>query len=467
MKKILVLMLVLALATPFMFSWHDLTNTAGIGNYSIDLKLHNPANNAYRQLEMEVGLPLTDKFKMYFWIKDLGFEAQFNQDPLVTAGTAISSQYWSEIRGFLRMFLGINLTDTFAMNILLGVGADNATMNPQFWGGSASSTGTCIYKEVVYNNGKVTTKSGDTSLQFGIGLILKSGMFNNAIGNLTIQQYVDLRFGYGKGYMSGSIPILGTYYGNDVTDTTPGGDANRIKSENFVFGYDLDLGTSIPIAIGLPKFSIDPSIQVQLNYKSMTGLLRGTSTTDFDTNPSQLGFSALAKINFGINPKDNISSNTWIRGRFFFDSISYAPRGVAAQSVLLPGFEVRFGQNVQITFAKICWVKFENEWRFTSSMSSFTTNPDGSIGLVQGSETAKTKTNGGNWTNSVTDNPDMAIGFNFDGWGFSAAWKPSVAIMGANDFGNGFGQNDPSYTNLFNLQNWEIMMSVSFPPPKK
>ena len=463
MKKILVLMLVLALATPLMFSWHDLTNTAGIGNYSIDMKLRNPANNAYREIEMEVGLPLTEKFKMYFWIKDLNFEAEFNKDTEVVTGTAISSQDWTVIRGFLRMFLGLNLTDTFQMNILLGAGSDNITMNPQFWGAGNGGS----YKEVVYTDGKVITKKGDTALQFGIGLVLKSGMFGDVIGNLTIQQYVDIRFGYGTGYMNGAIPGLGTY-GSDVDDTRPGMTAARIKSENFVFGYDIDVGTSVPIEIGLPKFSIDPSIQVQVNYKAMTAVSTG-GTDAFDVKPSQLGFSAFAKINFGINPADNFESNTWIRGRFFFDSIGYTPIGIAAQSVLLPGFEARFGQNIKITFAKICWVKFENEWQYKGSMTDFNTNGDGTIASVQGTETGKTKTNTVgttvNWTNSVTDNPDLSIGFNFEGWGLSMSWKPNIAIMGSNDFANGFGSATVSDTNFFNLANWEIGASVSFPPP--
>lgn len=469
MKKILVLMLVLALATPFMFSWHDLGGTAGVGNYTIDMKLHNPAQAMYQNIEMEVALPIHEKFKMYFWIKDLTMSADFNKEAAFLTSNALSSQKWN-LKGALRMYLGFNISDTFQMNILVGGGSANIGMNP-WWGAGAAGT----YTVVNYDDGKVETKSGQGLVQFGVGLVLKSAMFGSVIDNLSIINIFEMQMGYGDNYFSGLSAYTGTTYNSEVTSTRPGASVNDIKSEVFVFAYDLEVGTGIPIQIGLPRFNIGLNYQFKLQYATMTAMSNGT-VLPYDVNPSKLNVNTNFKINFGINPTDNISTNTWLKPELNIDNYSWDPTGALAQSVLLPSFTLRFGQNVNITFAKICYVKFENEWKYTGGMTGFSVRADGVVNRVDGSMTDHTKTVAGQWTNSILDNPAMEIGFRFSGWTLGAGWRPRITVydtsnnatdLGNGGAGNGFSVSSGADTNILNLSNWEVTMSVSFPPPAK
>jgi hypothetical protein len=306
-------------------------------------------------------------------------------------------------------------------------------------------------------------------------------MFGGVIDNLTIINIVELRMGYGTSYMP-AMPLL-TNYANNVTDTITS--TNNIKSEAFSIGYDLEVGTGIPLQIGLPRFNIGLSLQQKIAYYTMTKLER-TGATDFATNPAKFYSYTNFKVNFGINPTDNISTNTWIRPAVEISNSTWTPTGVVAQTLFQPAFEVRVGQNIQITFAKICWVKFENEFNWKTQMNNATVNAAGQVVSVSGSMSDHTKTNAlmpNQWSNSVLDNPMMAIGFKFTGWGLSASWCPRVTVYnsgtgnagtpttipdgGQGDKGNTFNVNSGADTNLLNLSNWEIMMNVSFPPPKK
>jgi hypothetical protein len=429
MKKILFLLVLVALVIPFAAFSEDIEAVAGEGNYKIDMKLHNLVQSAYNnKLEMEVCLPVADMFKMYF-IAIIEDAATFgtSADPTSTTDplAQVAWQTWTAANNTLKMYVGIPITDTFHLNILVGGGTTIGQYD---------------------TSGHIVRIKGQGDLNIGVGLKLKSAMFGDAISDLKIRQFFDIKLA-GKG-------------DNKLIDTTNGlswavysaQDSDDIQY--FGFKYSGFIGTGLPGKdLGTVTFGVGLELDYSIEYNAVTkfDITRGNTLAlaTYDALPAKLSGAGNFKVNFSLNYA-NFENNVWIKPGFAVDSTSWKYRLVTDKRVdTAPRFVMQVGANWKATFAKYVWLKLDAMWNFTAGVNSV-----GSDGIAAGVFTI---------VNAV--DPGLTLGINFTGWNVELKWKPKAVWAttlyqpsGLSVDSAGIGE-----TNILNLANWEFGVSCSFP----
>lgn len=444
MKKILFLLVLVALVIPFAAFSEDIEAVAGEGNYKIDMKLHNLVQSAYNnKLEMEVCLPVADKFKMYF-IAIIEDAATFGTEPDSNNGVAMNTdvawQTWTAANNSLKMYVGIPITDTFDLNILLGGGTTISQYD---------------------TSGHVVRIKGQGDLNIGVGLKLKQAMFGDVISDLKIRQFFDIKLA-GKG-------------DNKMIDATNGvswiayGPQDSDDIQYFGFKYSGFVGTGLPGKdLGTVTFGVGLELDYSIEYNAITkyDITRGNTlaTAFYDALPSKLTGTGNFKVNFSLNYA-NFENNIWIKPGFAVDSTSWDVVGFDKRVDNAPRFVMETGANWKVTFAKYVWLKLDAKWTFTAGVSSVNAASGYASGVFS-------------IVNAV--DPGLTLGINFSGWSVEMKWNPRFAFkngtVGTSDV-LVYPANDktvtPAHTetiqqsnadsNLLNLACWEFGVSCSFP----
>lgn len=441
MKKILVVLMVLALAVPYFFA-EDVEAVAGEGNYKIDMKLHNFVREAYaNKIASEICLPFSQYFKMYL---DMSFE------DTTDLGTG-------KFNNTLKLFVGSSVTETVDIGIMLG-------------GGTAIP---------VYTHGDNATsiiKSGEGQLLIGLGLKLKSAMFGSKLNDIYIRQFVTIHLA-GTGAAEGTstaggdlMRVGGPLVGNTIIFGDSAGTNDLNKYEYFGVDYSGTIGTGIPFDIGLPKFALCFEVGYGINYVGYSA----ASKDLYDTMPSKIAGNVGLNIKLQINYTPAVENEIWVKPEFTSKRYSYklkAVTGGADQDLYnldYPAFNLYVGANWKVTFAKIVWLKLDCEWKLSAAVGNVVTSagrnvlPNSSISSVA------------TLFNKV--DPGIKLGFNFEGWGLELGWKPrfafgqdmtSIASLNSDGVRNGYISQTSVDSNVWNLSNWDFGVSCSFPPPTK
>jgi len=449
MKKILFLLVLVALVIPFASFAEDIEAVAGEANYKIDMKLHNFIQSAYNnKIEMEVCLPVADMLKLYL-IAVIEDAATFgtSADPASTTDplAQVAWQDWTAANNSLKLYVGIPITETFDLNIMVGGGT------------TISQYSTKDHR---------VTIAGHGDLNIGLGLKLKQAMFGDVISDLKIRQFVDIKLaGKGdNGILKGIFPV--------VTATIPWAvynDQNNDDIQYFGLKYSGFIGTGIPaMDLGTVKFSVALELDYAIEYNAVTKFdmtRAGTlQTATFDTLPSKISGSGNFKVNFGLN-YDNFENNIWVKPGFAVDSTSWQLHSVTDKRIdTAPRYVMEVGADWKSTFAKYVWLKLDAKWTFTAGVTDVNANYTGS-GYATGIVTI---------VNAV--DPGLTLGINFSGWSVELKWKPSIAWNtivyddvnkdGSWQAGETIkGYNGVESSNILNLANWDFGVSCSFPKP--
>jgi len=441
MKKILFLLVLVALVIPFAAFAEDIEAVAGETNYKIDMKLHNVVQSAYNnKIEMEVCLPVADMLKLYL-IAVIEDAATFgtSADPTSTTDplAQVAWQDWTAANNSLKLYVGIPITETFDLNILVG-------------GGTAISQ----YSTKEH----VVRIAGHGDLNIGLGLKLKQAMFGDVIADLKIRQFVDIKLaGKGdNGIITGGTAMPWAVYS----------DSNNDDIQYFGLKYSGFIGTGIPaMDLGTVKFGVGFEIDYAIDYNAVTkyDFTRGNvlALATYDTLPSKITGSGNLKVNFSLN-YDNFENNIWIKPGFAVDNTTYKLRAVTdTVSNTAPRYVMEVGANWKSTFAKYVWLKLDAKWTFTAGVSSV-----GSDGLANGVVSI---------VNAL--DPGLTLGINFSGWSVEMKWNPGFKWHyneftytdsngnSAYDSGEPISWDGVSDSNILNLANWEFGVSCSFAKP--
>jgi len=419
MKKILFLLVLVALVIPFAAFAEDIEAVAGETNYKIDMKLHNVVQSDYsNQIEMEVCLPVADQVKFYLYalINDSAtFGTEADKSSTTDPAAQVAWQNWTAATNTLKLYVGIPITESFDLNIMIGGGtAISQYSNKDYW----------------------LRIKGHGDLNIGLGLKLKQAMFGDVISDLKIRQFVDLKIA-GKG-------DNGIIAGNGTT-VVPWVVASAQDSDDiqyFGIKYSGFIGTGIPaMDLGTVKFGVGLELDYGIEYNAVTkyDITRGgvLFTAAYDTLPSKITGSGNFKVNFSLN-YDNFENNIWVKPGFVVDSTSWQVHGVTDKRVdNAPRYVMEVGANWKATFAKYVWLKLDAHWTFTAGVTDLNYGYTGS-GLGTGTV---------NIVNAI--DPGLTLGINFTGWNVEMKWKPRFLV------------SSDQQSNLLNLACWDFSVNCS------
>jgi len=429
MKKIVSITLAIFLSISMIYSF-DIEEVAGFEEYDINFGLRNFVADPYAAFKIELSLPIMEQIKLGFItgidLKMDTYTLEENKNGGEQGRNEI--QKWSKINTNFDAFIGLPVTDEINLTILAAGGSVISKYE---------STKDTIHN--YYND----TMSGFGYGKIGAGIIIKSAIFNDFINDMKIRQF--LRIAGGNGISSDVTSfntLLGTLGISDSIVEKIDGAEFATKNEYVAVNYDGLVGISKGFEIGLPKFELGFEVDYSVRSINYTKINTIIEASQYAQNPSGIGGGAGLKINLALNPMSHLENNFWIKPSFSIDSINYTYTGRSSQSTGIIGTTIATGANWKATFAKIVWLKFDAEWRFTFNQVY---RADENVGEW------KWNTLAGNVTLTHFLDPGLTLGFNFEGWNAEFKWAPRFAVASSSD------------SNILNLANWKLEVSTKFP----
>ncbi|MBP7553970.1 MAG: hypothetical protein KA885_11145 [Spirochaetes bacterium] len=252
MRKILNVIMILLITVSFSNAVaiddnFDIEEVAGLTEYEINMGLKNFVADAYAGVISScLSLPVMEKFKLgiYFSIED-AMDNTYTKTK-TTAGIR-ETQNWTAIDNYLAVFLGIPISNVFELSVMIGGGTDFDQYKLETDTDPAKTLG-YAKKEII---------DGEGLIDVGLGILLKSDLFNKVINDMYIRQFFGFKVG-GNGPASAdiaaAIPTMGPTVFTDTLDNLAANDYQ--KYEYFGFTYEGVVGTSIPFEVGLPLFEL-------------------------------------------------------------------------------------------------------------------------------------------------------------------------------------------------------------------
>lgn len=451
MRKILNVIMILLIAVSFSNAVaiddnFDIEEVAGLTEYEINMGLKNFVADAYAGVISScLSLPVMEKFKLgiYFSIED-AMDNTYTKTK-TTAGIR-ETQNWTAIDNYLAVFLGIPISNVFELSVMIGGGTDFDQYKLETDTDPAKTLG-YAKKEII---------DGEGLIDVGLGILLKSDLFNKVINDMYIRQFFGFKVG-GNGPASAdfaaAIPAMGPSVFTDTFDNLAANDYQ--KYEYFGFSYEGVVGTSIPFEVGLPLFELGFELGYDIGLVTYTKVITktlGVENTPYEDNGRPFGFTGGFdfEINLALNPTDCQENNFWIIPGYHYSSLASTATGAKKIDVGTHKFTLEVGADWKATFAKIVFIKLDAFWTFTREVA-FQNNLN--------TETEGEMANAGAGVVRIENavDPGITVGFNFDCWTAEFEWNPNVIINMANT----------ANTNVWNLANWNISVSCKFAPPSK
>ncbi len=433
MKKIVCITVAIFLSISMIYSF-DIEEIAGVEEYNFNFGLRNFVADPYGAFKIELSLPIMEQIKLGFItginLAMTSYTLEENKNEGEQGRN--EKQAWSKIDTNFDSFVGIPLTDEINLTILAAGGSVVGKYE--------------IAKDTIHNYYKETV-SGFGYGKIGAGIIIKSALFNDFINDMKIRQFLRIAGGNGNSIDNNSYRAALTFVtiGDSLIEKIDGVEFAQ-KNEYVAVNYDGLVGVYKGFEIGLPKFELGFEVDYSIRSISYTKIETSYNTvieaSKYSQNPSGAGGGASLKVNLALNPLPHLENNFWVKPSFTVDGFNYTHTGKSKTTSGVIGTTIATGANWKATFAKIVWLKFDAEWRFT-----FTQNykADENVGEW------KWNTISGTVILSHFIDPGLTLGFNFEGWNAEFKWAPRFAIASSNE------------SNMLNLANWKLEVSTKFP----
>ena len=452
MRKIFVVFMILLIAVSFSSAVDidddfDIEEVAGLTEYEINMGLKNFVADAYTGVISScLSLPIMEKFKMgiYFSIND-AMDNTYNQTK--TTNGVKETQNWTAIDNYLAVFLGIPISNIFELTVMIGGGTDFDQFKYE--------TDTDPAKPLGF--AKKWTIDGEGLIDVGLGILLKSDLFNKVINDMYIRQFFGFKIAGNGPATADFATAIPTMVASVFTDTFDNLAANDYKKyEYFGFTYSGVVGTSIPFEVGLPVFELGFELSYDIGlatYYTWETKTLGVITEPYEANGKPFGFIGGFdfEVNLALNPTDCQENNFWIVPGYHNSSVTSTQTGAQKVQLGTHIFTLEVGADWKATFAKIVFVKLDAAWIFTREVAYDVNNTAVDTSIEMANAVAGVV----RIENEV--DPGITVGFNFDCWSAEFEWDPSIA----------FGMANSSDTNVWNLANWTIAVSCKFAPPSK